>query len=127
MTRVVGLNHYIAKALTGEVLFIILWRNPASNWCLDSPCSVFIFCIQRVSLVRDHRNNHDQWAIRVLNQHGDQLGNVAREEARDLAPLMDSGFVVYQALIPSTNMGGWRLPHSVSVPWAQCDVCTFHA
>ena len=79
--------------------------------------------------MRDHRNNHDQWAIRVENLHGDQVGYVAREEALDLAPLIDSGVVVYQAIIPSSSTGGWNLPHSVSGPSLGCalsDVREFH-
>ena len=102
MTRVVGLSHYSSKVVPGEVNFDTLWRTSF----VPTSTLPFFSRFQRVFLARDHRNNHDQWAIRVGNLHGDQVGYVAREEALDLAPLIDSGVVVYQAIIPSNSTGG---------------------
>jgi hypothetical protein len=44
-----------------------------------------------VQFVRDARNTHDPNAIRIHNASGAFLGWIAREDAADLAPLLDAG------------------------------------
>lgn len=50
---------------------------------------------ERLSLVRDPKNSHDRWAIRVLDAQGERLGFVPADCNEVLARLMDAGKHLY--------------------------------
>ena len=64
-----------------------------------------------VSLEREPDNSHDPNAILVLGENDCELGYVGREEAADMAPLLDSG-----AQAEATVSRLWETPEGQIVP-----------
>jgi hypothetical protein len=73
-----------------------------------------------VLLEREPDNRHDENAILILTQAGDELGYVPREDAKAMAPLMDAGGWVdatIKKLLETRE--GWTLPVVVSKLYRQ--------
>ncbi|KAL5720479.1 RING-type E3 ubiquitin transferase [Ranunculus cassubicifolius] len=55
-----------------------------------------------VGLVREPLNVYDPNAIKVLNMRMVQVGHIERSSAKILAPLIDSGIVTVEGIVPNT-------------------------
>lgn len=75
---------------------------------------------ERVTLEREPENRHDANAILILNAAGDELGYVPREDAAEMAPLLDAGGWV-EAIVKKVieARGGYMLPIVISTIYRQ--------
>ncbi len=75
---------------------------------------------ERVALDREPENRHDANAILILNAAGDELGYVPREDAAEMAPLLDAGGWV-EATVKKVieARGGYTLPIIISTMYQQ--------
>lgn len=62
---------------------------------------------ERLRLVRDPRNAHDRWAIRVLDAQGERLGFVPADCNEIPARLMDAGKHLYAQVRGVEMRGAW--------------------
>lgn len=61
-------------------------------------------------LLRDRYNEHDRNAIEVLTEDGDQVGYVPKDEARELAPLLDDGALQHAIFYRILDRGRYPIP-----------------
>ncbi|KAH9675300.1 putative SWI/SNF-related matrix-associated actin-dependent regulator of chromatin subfamily A member 3-like 1 [Citrus sinensis] len=65
---------------------------------------------EMVGLVREPLNPYDSNAVKVLNTRTDQVGHIERSVAAVLAPLIDSGMILVEGIVPNTrSKGGLQL------------------
>ncbi|KAH0907890.1 hypothetical protein HID58_039717 [Brassica napus] len=70
-----------------------------------------------VGLVREPSNLYDENAIRVLNTRSLQVGHIERAVAAVLSPLIDSGKILVEGIVPNTRSTAnrFRIPCQVHV------------
>nr|ATG70983.1 DNA/RNA helicase protein [Juniperus flaccida] len=56
---------------------------------------------EMVGLIREPENRYDPNAIKVLNMRGLQVGYIERSVAGALAPLVDQGLILIEAIVPN--------------------------
>ncbi|KAH9316639.1 hypothetical protein KI387_025266 [Taxus chinensis] len=61
---------------------------------------------EMVGLIRQPENPYDPNAIKVLNMRGQQVGHIERSAAAALAPHVDQGLILIEAIVP--NGGGYK-------------------
>lgn len=72
---------------------------------------------EMVGLVREPLNPYDSNAIKVLNTRTVQVGHIERSVAAVLAPLIDSGMIFVEGIVPNTRSKGnrFRIPCQVHI------------
>ncbi|KAF3501090.1 hypothetical protein F2Q69_00045592 [Brassica cretica] len=70
-----------------------------------------------VGLVREPSNLYDENAIRVLNRRSLQVGHIERAVAAVLSPLIDSGKILVEGIVPNTRSTAnrFKIPCQVHV------------
>ena len=70
-----------------------------------------------VGLVREPSNLYDENAIRVLNTRSLQVGHIERAVAAVLSPLIDSGKILVEGIVPNTRSTAnrFKIPCQVHV------------
>lgn len=69
-----------------------------------------------LTLVRDPENRHDSFAIEVWWRNGYKLGHLPREDAADLAPLMDRGLGVVARVADPGRGRTWSMMVALTGP-----------
>ncbi|GBF96868.1 helicase-like transcription factor [Raphidocelis subcapitata] len=66
-----------------------------------------------VGFVREPNNPYDRWAVRVENIRGEKVGHLPRVLVQYIAPLLDSGDVYIEGLMPGSGNNVYTMPIEV--------------
>ena len=69
-----------------------------------------------VALVREPGNRHDRNAVQVWWRNAHQIGHLSRDDAADLAPLMDRGLGVVACVVDPGRGHAWSMKVALSGP-----------
>lgn len=70
---------------------------------------------EMVALEREPHNKYDRNAIKVVNVVRQQVGHIKRELASALAPIMDSGWVRLEGIVPFGSQNQFSMPVDISL------------
>nr|ATG70978.1 DNA/RNA helicase protein [Cupressus sempervirens] len=81
-------NNYMVGFVTANIVGLQYYRGSVNGR-------------EMVGLIREPENPYDPNAIKVLNMRGLQVGHIERSVAAALAPLVDQGLILIEAIVPN--------------------------
>lgn len=99
----------------------------ALELCSTCTCKADARCHAQVTFRRQPENPYDQNATQVLNTFEQQVGHLPRTVVLRLAPLLDSGALALEAVIPRGSKNKYKIPLKLFVYAANDQVAAVRA